>query len=77
MNVEEFINRFFDIVYREGLGRCFRCKICYNRFGKEFIVVGVADARRHIEAHNDGLVFYDDAPKRVHVEKRVSLKRWA
>jgi len=77
MEGHDLINKFFDVVHREGLGRVFRCKICYNRFGKEFIVVGVADARRHIEAHNNGLVFYDNTPKKVHVEKKVSLRRWA
>ncbi|RLF08436.1 MAG: hypothetical protein DRJ60_00455 [Thermoprotei archaeon] len=74
MSNHDLINKFFDVVHREGLGKVFRCKICYNRFNKEFIVVGLADAKRHIEAHNNKQVYYDDVKRRPIIEKRITLK---
>ena len=45
------IDRFFDVVYVKGLGKAYRCKICYAKHKHEFLVVSEEDALRHLKYH--------------------------
>jgi len=72
MRVEEL----FEVVERKGLGRVLRCKLCLRRYGKEFIVVGKADAERHLQAHEmHKEALYEEKPFKPKIEKRIALKK--
>jgi len=69
------IEKYFVLTVLRGLGKVWRCKICSQRFNRDFIVVGINDAKRHLEAHQMGQVRYEGEEARPKIEKKIRLKQ--